>query len=150
MTEPAGREVVSQIAPIIRAIDICFLSTVNSDGHVHARPMSNNGEVEWDGDSWFFAPADGRAVSEISTNPAVVTAYRAEEGFKIVVVTGSASIENDPSLKQRYWLADLDRWFPNGPDDPNVVLIRVNAEHADWWTEEGSGSSDLTRTTAAS
>ena len=105
--------------------------------------MSNNGQVEWDGQSWFFAPTDGRLVSELRADPAAVAAYRAEEGFTFVSVSGRATLETDEELKERYWLDELERWFPNGPSDPKVTLIRLDAEHADWWTEEGDGSADL-------
>jgi general stress protein 26 len=37
----------------------------------------------------------------------------------------------------------LKQWFPNGPEDPNVSLIRLEAEHVDWWGEQGDGSADL-------
>ena len=93
--------------------------------------------------SWFFAPTDGRLVSELRADPAAVAAYRAEEGFTFVSVSGRATLETDEELKERYWLGELERWFPNGPSDPNVTLIRLDAEHADWWTEEGDGSADL-------
>ena len=39
--------------------------------------------------------------------------------------------------------ADLERWFPEGPEDESVVLIKVVAEHVDYWSKEGDGSLDL-------
>ena len=57
-------------------------------------------------------------------------------------------LETDAELKKEYWLAELDRWFPNGPDE-SVALIRLDAEHADWWTEDGDGNADLRESVAA-
>jgi general stress protein 26 len=102
------------------------------------------------GSPWFFAPTDGRLVTELRTDPAAVAAYRAEEGFAFVSVSGRATIETDPELKKRYWLDDLERWFPNGPADPNVALIRLDAEEAQWWTEDGDGMADLREAVASS
>ena len=143
MTDLTGREAIPQIASLINQIDICLFATRGDDGQLHSRPMSNNGQVEWDGQSWFFAPTDGRLVTELRADPAAVAAYRAEEGFAFVSVSGRATIETDPELKERYWLDDLERWFPNGPADPNVALIRLDAEEAQWWTEDGDGKADL-------
>ena len=73
MTEPQGREAIPQIAAILKEIDICQFATRGESGQLHARPMSNNSEVEFDGDSWFFAPSDGRLVAELRRDPSAVT-----------------------------------------------------------------------------
>ena len=143
MTTASGREAVPQIAALINKIDICLFTTRGDRGELHSRPMSNNGQVEWDGQSWFFAPKDGRLVAELQSDPAAVAAYRAEEGFTFVSVSGRATIETDVELKKQYWLDELERWFPNGPEDANVALIRLDAEAAQWWTAEGDGNADL-------
>ena len=150
MTDLTGRQAIPQIAALINEIDICLFATRGDDGQLHARPMSNNGQVEWDGQSWVFAPTDGRLVAELRADPAAVAAYRAEEGFAFVSVNGRATIETDQELKERYWLDDLGRWFPNGPSDPNVALIRLDAEGAQWWTEDGDGKADLRETVESS
>jgi len=143
MTENSGREAIPQIAALISRIDICLFSTRAEDGQLHARPMSNNGQVEWEGSSWFFAPSDGRLVAELEADPLVVAAYRAEESYDFISISGRATIETDPELKKQYWLPELERWFPDGPEGSNVALIGVDAEHADWWTGEGDGSADI-------
>ena len=143
MTSAPGRQAIREIAALINRIDICILATRAEDGELHARPMSNNGEADWNGQSWFFAPSDGRLVAELRANPEVVTTYRAEQGFTFVTISGRATLESDPSLKRRLWLDELERWFPNGPEDPNVTLIRLDAGAAQWWTEHGDGAANL-------
>jgi len=150
MTDLTGRQAIPHLAALINEIDICLFATRGDDGQLHARPMSNNGQVEWDGQSWFFAPTDGRLVAELRADPAAVAAYRAEEGFAFVSVSGRTTIETDPELKRRYWLDDLEHWFPDGPSDPNVALIRLDAEEAQWWTEDGDGKADLREAVASS
>jgi general stress protein 26 len=143
MDHAQGREAIPQIAERLRAIDTCMLATRGDDGELHARPMSNNGQVEWDGSSWFFAPADGRLVAEIRRDPSAVATYRAEDRFAWVALSGRAELVDDADTKRRNWLPELERWFPNGPDDPNVALIRVDATGAQWWTEQGDGVASL-------
>ena len=143
MTQVSGRQAIPQIAALLSEIDICVFATRDETGQLHSRPMSNNGQVEWDGRSWFFAPADGRLVAELRADPSAVLAYRAEEGFTFVSVSGKAAIESDVELKKRYWLSELERWFPDGPDDANVALIRLDAESVEWWTADGDGHADL-------
>jgi general stress protein 26 len=143
MDHAQGREAIPQIAERLKAIDTCMLATRGDDGELHARPMSNNGQVEWDGSSWFFAPADGRLVAEIRRDPSAVATYRAEDRFAWVALSGRAELVDDADTKRRNWLPELERWFPNGPDDPNVALIRVDATGAQWWTEQGDGVASL-------
>jgi general stress protein 26 len=44
----------SDLAKKMREIDITMLSTHAENGAIAGRPMSNNGEVDYDGDSYYF------------------------------------------------------------------------------------------------
>src|SRR5689334_17802807 len=90
-----GRDAIPEIAQLLREIDTCMLASRGDDGELHARPMSNNRQVEWDGDSWFFAPADGRLAAELRGDPAVITTYRADDRFAFVALSGRAEIVTD-------------------------------------------------------
>jgi general stress protein 26 len=142
-TEPAGLEAIPEIARIVKSIDTCMFTTRDADGVLQARPMSNNGEVEWDGTSWFFAPSGGRLVAEIRHDPEALTTYRADDRFAWVTLSGQAHVVDDDEAKRRLWLTELGRWFPNGPDDPEVALIRFESTAARWWTDQGDGRADL-------
>ena len=143
--QTAGREAIPDIARLLKSIDTCMFATRGDDGELHARPMSNNGEVEWDGSSWFFAPSGGRLVAEVRRNPEAVMTYRADDRFAWVALSGSAQVVDDDEAKRRLWLTELERWFPNGPEDPRVALIRVESTAARWWTDQGDGAADLRR-----
>jgi general stress protein 26 len=142
-TRPSAREAIAEIAEIIRSIDTCMLATQADDGSLEARPMSNNGEVEWDGSSWFFAPAGGRLVAQVRRHPEAVTTYSAKDRFAWIALSGTARIVEDDDAKRRFWLAELERWFPNGPEDPDVALIQIESTSARWWTDQGEGQADL-------
>ena len=143
MTDATGREAIPQIAALINEIDICLFTTRGERGELHSRPMSNNGQVEWDGQSWFFAPADGRLVAELRADPAAVAAYRAEQGYTFVSVSGRATIETDEGSRSATGSTSSSAGSRTDRPIPNVTLIRLDAEHADWWTEDGDGSADL-------
>ena len=125
---------VEKIAAMMRELDFCLMTTRSSDG-LRARPMSNNGEVEFDGDVWFFSAADSRKVADIEGDPEVLLGYAAPERFTFVSMTGPATIVRDVEKKRALWIADLERWFEEGPDDENVVLIKVTPKHVAYWGE---------------
>ena len=138
-----GRDAIPEIAEALREIDTCMLATRGDGGELHARPMSNNGQVEWDGSSWFFAPADGLLVAEVRRDPSAVMTYRAQDRFAWVALSGRAELVDDAEAKRRNWLPEFEQWFPNGPDDPGVALIRIDSTLARWWTEQGEGTAEL-------
>ena len=132
------------IAELLARLDICMLTTRTDDGALHGRPMSNNGAVEYDGDSWFFASADSRKVREIEADPNVELAFIDSREATWINVEGIATIvRDDVAAKRRLWLDDLERWFTDGPDDPSVVLIKVRARHIDAWSKAGETTVDL-------
>jgi general stress protein 26 len=149
MTETASRPTdtsddLKAVAKMLADLDICMLTTRTEDGSMRGRPMSNNGEVEYDGDSWFFARADSRKIGEIEAEPNVGLAFIATEQGTWINVEGRATIvRDDVQRKRAMWLQDLERWFENGPEDPEVVLIKVSAVHIDAWGGEEDRSFDV-------
>ncbi|MCP8969908.1 pyridoxamine 5'-phosphate oxidase family protein [Ectobacillus ponti] len=49
-----------------------------------------------------------------------------EESF--LEIEGTASVEEDPALKSKFWNNSLKRWLL-GPEDPNYVLLKVTPKH---------------------
>lgn len=150
MTDTASRPTtdtsddLKAVAKLLADLDICMLTTRTEDGSMRGRPMSNNGEVEYDGDSWFFARADSRKIGEIEAEPSVALAFIATEQGTWINVEGHATIvRDDVERKRALWLKDLERWFENGPEDPEVVLIKVSAVHIDAWGGEEDRSFDV-------
>lgn len=140
---PASQQDVSTIAALMRKLDLCMLTTRAADGGFHTRPMSNNGEVEFDGDVWFFADAESRMAREIENDPQVSIAFSRDDRGLWLALEGQASIVRDVAKKRELWLAELERWFESGPDDDRVVLIRVAAERAERWGSAGDGVVEL-------
>lgn len=132
------------VTELLARLDICMLTSRAEDGTLHGRPMSNNGEVEYDGDSWFFAAADSRKVREIEADPRVELAFIDSREATWVNVEGAATVvRDDVEAKRRLWHMDLERWFTDGPDDPSVVLIMVRARHIDAWSKAGEITLDV-------
>jgi general stress protein 26 len=145
MTETTSASADLQaVAELLAKLDICMLTTHADDGTLHGRPMSNNGDVEFDGDSWFFARADSRKVVEIEAEPAVELAFIDTANGVWINVEGSATIvRDDIERKRELWHDALGRWFEDGPDDPEVVLIKVAAGHIDAWSGHEDRSFDV-------
>lgn len=144
MTRSTDTSDLASVAKLLKKLDICMLTTRAEGGVLHGRPMSNNGEVEYDGDSWFFAQDGSRKVVEIDADPQVEMAFIDTPNGTWINVEGEAAVvRDDPERKRALWQDDLERWFTNGPDDPEVVLIKVKARHIDAWAGESDFSFDV-------
>ena len=132
---------LSELSEKMRNIDFCILSTREERGGVSSRPMSNNGDVEYDGDSWFFSFEDTRKVAAIRRDPRVSVSLSAAPSLLgkpgiFIAIEGEASVIRDRQAFEEHWVKDLDRWFEDGVDTPGLVLIKVHADRIEYWDSE--------------
>jgi general stress protein 26 len=129
---------LSDIAEKMRDIDITMLSTKTDGGAIAARPMSNNRDVEYDGDSFYFTWERSRMVEDIKRDPKVGLAFQGNKGFA-VSVEGQAEVIKEKASFAEHWTKDLDDWFKDGVDTEGLVLIKVRAERVHYWDGEDNG-----------
>lgn len=139
---------LADLARKMRDIDFAILSTRTEGGAIAGRPMSNNREVDFDGDAWFFTCGDTRTVEDIERDPRVGLGYQARSGalgFKpfFLTVEGRAETIRDKSQFAAHWTRDLDRWFEQGIDTPGLVLLKVTAERLHYWDGYDEGELKL-------
>ena len=138
------RKTLADIAEKMRDIDFTMLVTQEADGRLGGRPMSNNREVEYQGDSYYFTTSHTRMVADISRNPNVGLSFQGAKhllgkpGIDIFV-QGTAQLVRDPEAFARHWNKELDRWFEQGVNTPSLVMIKVSAQRVHYWdgSEEG-------------
>ena len=136
---PRNTASLKKVADMMRDLDFCMLTTHADDGQLRSRPMSNNGEVEFDGDVWFFSGADTRKVADIETEARVELNYADTQTFRFVSMSGTATIVRDVDKKRELWIDDLARWFKDGPESEDVVLIKVTPTVVAYWQGEDQG-----------
>ena len=132
----------------MRDIDFAMLFTRTEGGELAGRPMSNNGEVEYDGDSYFFAYDSTRTARDIAANPKVGLSYQGSKGLLgkppiFIAIEGEASLVRDRQAFVERWSKDLERWFPQGVDTPGLVMIKVGATRIHYWHGDDEGDVSL-------
>jgi general stress protein 26 len=109
--------------------------------------MSNNGDVSYDGTSYYFTYEQARAVADIRRNPKVALGLSSEGGIFsdgiYLAVEGTAELIRDKAAFQQHWTSDLDHWFENGVNTPGIVLIKVKASRATYWKGREEGEVEL-------
>lgn len=132
------------LAKRMAKLDFAMLATQAADGRTTSRPMSNNGDVEYCGDSYFFAYRNSQKAAQIERCPNVVLTYTGAAGMLggpplFVAVEGTAALIDSRDAFEAHWTKDLDRYFPEGIDTPGVVMIQVHADRIRYWAGEDEG-----------
>jgi general stress protein 26 len=120
------------LSDLISDIGFAMLTTTNRDGRLCSRPMSTQ-KRPFDGDLWFLTDRRTHTAEDIALHPQVNVAYASISDHRYVSVSGPASLVEDREMINDLWHPAYGVWFPVGPSDPNLVLLRIRAEQADYW-----------------
>lgn len=125
---PTHKEELKIVNDLIKDIEVAMFTTI-VDGKPVSRPLQTQ-EAEFDGELWFLTLKDTDKYQEILHNPAVNVAYA---GKSYVSISGSAQFIDDLERKKEFWNPVFDKMLNTTYDDPNVILIKVTAETAEYW-----------------
>ena len=148
-----SRLTLADVSEKMRDIDFTMLTTRSEGGALAGRPMSNNRNVDYDGDSYFFTCVDTRTVADITRDPQVGLAYQAKSGMLglkpfFLTVEGKAELIRDKARFAEHWTKDLDAWFKQGVETPGLTMIKVHAERLHYWDGFDEGELELGRAQA--
>ena len=115
---------------------IAMMGTYDAAGAAHSRPMA---AVKHGGDElWFFTRNDSRKVSELVRDPRILLDYADEDGQNYVSLVGRAQVTTDKAKSKELWQEVLRTWFPDGPEDEHIALVRVEVDSAEYWDSPSS------------
>lgn len=125
-------EELKKLGELIKDIRIAMLTTALPDGSLRSRPMQTQ-DTEFDGTLWFFTGLESGKVHEIEDDQHVNLSYSEPSEQKYVSVSGKARIVRDRAKIDELWSTPLKAWFPEGKDDPNIALLKIEVESAEYW-----------------
>jgi general stress protein 26 len=131
-------EGLQRVREMVKDIDFCMLTTIDEEGDLHSRPMSANGEIDPNGDLWFFTGVSSHKVSEVASSPKVNVSFADPKNQQYVSLTGVAKIVRDRKKIEELWKPEFKMWFPKGKDDPEIALLRISLEKAEYWDSPSS------------
>ena len=139
-----AQRTLADLAKTMKDIDFTMLSTHTEEGHIGSRPMSNNREVDYDGDSYYFTTDDTLMIADIERDAKVGLSFQGSAGLLnqrplFIAIEGRAELIRDKGQFEAHWTKDLDRWFKQGVDTTGLVMIKVQAERAHYWDGEDEG-----------
>ena len=119
-------------AKLIKETKFAMLTTVNRSGDLRSRPMTLV-ENEFNGDLWFFTHQSSDLASQVKAQPKVNLAFANVKDNSYVSACGQAEIVTDKAKEKYFWNPLFKAWFPEGLEDPDLCLLKVSVESADYW-----------------
>jgi general stress protein 26 len=129
---PASADQLRELQDLLKHYKTALLTTIGADGHFHTRPMALQCKDLSQG-IWFATSLTSAKVHELQSNPHCAIAFHEREHDSTYVsVSGNAELVKDRAVIHEMWDASWKPWFPDGPDQPDLVLIKVMPEHAEF------------------
>lgn len=102
----------------------------------HSRPMTACVE-DASAPIWFFTGKPNAVVEHLSQSRRAIAAFASKDHEVFASIQGNLVVDNDRAVIDRLWNPFIAAWF-EGKDDPKLVLLRFDAEHAEVWLNENS------------
>jgi general stress protein 26 len=123
---------VDRLNTMIDSIEIAMLTSVGADDTLHSRPMMVQ-SVQDDGTICFFTNKAASAAYESEEDCRVNVSYVDAKRSIFISVSGSASLNEDREKMAQLWDPRLSAWFPKGLDDPDLRLLSIEIDRAEYW-----------------
>ena len=128
MSPPSSPD-LTHVAQLIADIPIAMLTTVEEDGALASRPMAAL-EMDEYGVLWFFTDLRSSKVSHLRV---ANLSFTDKANATYVSLSGRGEVDTDRQRIQGLWTALAKPWFPDGPESPNLALLRFVPDAADYW-----------------
>lgn len=133
---------VKHLRKLIEKIEYCMMTTATPDGVLRSRPMANQ-ELDANNDVWFFTKENSGKADELRNDSHINLSYSDPKGSRFVSVSGRGTIVRDAAKAKELWSPVLKAWFPDGLEDPDLVLLKVRIEQAEYWDSATSKMVEL-------
>lgn len=125
---------IEKLVELTQDARFCMLTTVDGEGTLVSRPMTRQ-DVDLDVELWFIATRSSRKVEHIRARPEVNVTVTGSSSW--VSIAGRAEVVDDVDKLRELWSTFAEAWLPGGPEDPDAVLVKVDAESAEYWDNPG-------------
>lgn len=128
-----------KLVDLLDGTSIGMLTTYGPDGP-RSIPMARQ-EIGPADTLWFITGRDTRHADALAAEPRASLTFSARDSW--IALTGRAEIDDDTARLKELWTTLAEAWMPEGPEDPNAVLLRFDVEEAEYWDTPGSKVASL-------
>ncbi|HET6345830.1 MAG TPA: pyridoxamine 5'-phosphate oxidase family protein, partial [Myxococcota bacterium] len=119
---------------VLRNFSRAMLTTRHQDGSIHTRPMVI-AQLDDDGTAWLMADDRSEKISEIEADAHASLSFQSRAEY--ATLSGEISLEHDREQIRRLFQEPWKTYFPHGPEDPHIVLLKLSARLGEFWDNAG-------------
>lgn len=97
--------------------------------HQHSQPMTAQLDPHANSEFWFYTSRDNR----LSPGGKAMAQFVSKEHYLFACIDGTLVEETDPAVIDRYWSNEVEAWFPQGRQDPSLMMLRFELGTAEIW-----------------
>lgn len=127
-----NQNIKEKVWSYIKNTGVCMMVTQGLNQEFQARPM-HIVQNSYDGTLYFFTKITSPKVSQIKSENSVCLTFNDHQNSNHVTLYGTARMNNDPKLIEKFWNPIIDAWFPEGKDAGTCGLIEVSVEKGEYW-----------------
>jgi general stress protein 26 len=136
MTAHADADTLKKLWTMIQGVRVAMLTS--EDGpHLRARPMVA-AQDSFDGTLFFFTRVHAHKVDEVHAHNRVCVTYADPDHQNYVSLSGTAHVDTNKALVKAHWGETMRTWFPKGIDDPEIAIMKIDVEQAEYWDAPSS------------
>jgi len=129
---------------LIKDIRFAMLTHRHPDGKLHSHPLTTQNRSLDPGDPlYFFVSKKTELGQRLLADGAVCVTYADHDKDIYVSVSGEAKISNDAATKKRLFNALSKAWFPGGAEDPDLELVELAIQDAEYWNVRESKTTQV-------
>ena len=128
---------LEKLGDLIDGVEVAMLTTHAADGSMVSRPLQTL-KFDGGGELVFFTSIASRKIDELAANHDVNLAYANPSKQIYVSVRGTARIDRDRATIDALWSPVQNVFFPQGKEDPDLVVLRVRVRDAACWESAGN------------
>lgn len=138
----APTDPISKLNELIQGISTAILTTVRPDSSLHSRPMASQ-PIDDSGAFWFLTGSNTEKVEAVRTIQRVNLAFLDHTADRYVSVSGFCELVRNGAKAKSLWKPEYKTWLPGGLEDPDLVLMKIVVQEAEYWDPSESRMVEL-------
>lgn len=100
----------------------------------HSLPMTAQLDPAANHCFWFYTSKSNR----LAPGGPAMAQFASKDHYLFACIEGTLVPENDPAVIDRYWSKQVEAWYPEGRNDPSLLMLRFDLGTAEIWRADMS------------
>lgn len=127
---------LEKVRALVQEIRTCMMTTLDEQGRPHSRPMQTQ-QLDGSDELWFLTSRASLKVAELGSDAHVNLSFADPAHSRYLSISGTATTLQDREKLEQLWSFFYKAWWPEGKDDPDIALVKVTIETAEYWDSPG-------------